>query len=397
MIAKLLLYKNDGETNRGLPVKLILSSGKTTRRKTVGYASPDNWNGLNNKPEPSHPDFEFLYGMALDVEKQNIKASFRAMENFDQGFALFLNIAESGGITVSEYFDREIERLNKKGRFGTADNYEFIKKELEAFSPGAKLTDVNADFVLRWKYEKRETVGANTLRTYLGRFRALYNKAVEDPAVQLVDKKPFATAMKDLHVKRRRKKNRYLDKDNLQKFIDLEKEPLTAAQSRTVLLSLLQFYFCGLNLKDLYYLKRTDFYGDRVLLTRSKLGKYKEEFDVRVFPEARRILEKLEGKDHVYYFPWAKGHKSYLGFIANHNKRLWYLQQKYGIQLTPTDALLNTNTFRHTFATLAKFEGIDVDIIRELMGHERNDVDTAYKDRFPETVRDAAHLKIISL
>lgn len=397
MIAKLILYKNDGETQNGFPVKLVLSSGKKTRRKTVGYASVVNWNELTNKPKSVHPDFEYLYGLALDVEKHNVKASFRALENFDNAFALFLDFETTGALSVSDYFDKEIERLNKKGRFGTADNYAFVKRELESFSPGLKLAAVDADFVLRWKYHKRETVGANTLRTYLGRFRALYNKALEDPAVQLVDKNPFALALKGLHVKRRRKKNRYLDDANLLKFAELLNQPITNAQRRTVALSMLQFYFCGLNLKDLYFLKRAHFYKDRVLLSRAKLGKYKEEFDVKVFPGARRLLKLLEGPDPVYFFPWAKEHKSYLGFIANHNKRLWYLQEKYKIQLTPTDTLLNTNTFRHTFATRAKFLGVDADTIRELMGHERNDIDTVYKDKFPEAVRDAAHLRVITL
>jgi hypothetical protein len=31
------------------------------------------------------------------------------------------------------------------------------------------------------------------------------------------------------------------------------------------------------------------------------------------------------------------------------------------------------------------------------MGHERGDIDTVYKDRYPEAVRDAAHKKIIKI
>jgi hypothetical protein len=35
--------------------------------------------------------------------------------------------------------------------------------------------------------------------------------------------------------------------------------------------------------------------------------------------------------------------------------------------------------------------------MRELMGHERDDIDTIYKDKYPEAIRDQAHYKIISL
>jgi integrase len=52
---------------------------------------------------------------------------------------------------------------------------------------------------------------------------------------------------------------------------------------------------------------------------------------------------------------------------------------------------------RHTFATLAKFKHYDQDLIRELMGHERNDIDTIYKDKYPEVERDAMQEDVTSL
>lgn len=51
---------------------------------------------------------------------------------------------------------------------------------------------------------------------------------------------------------------------------------------------------------------------------------------------------------------------------------------------------------RHTFATLGKFKRIEEDLLRELMGHERNDIDTVYKDKYPEAQMDAAQVKIIN-
>lgn len=34
------------------------------------------------------------------------------------------------------------------------------------------------------------------------------------------------------------------------------------------------------------------------------------------------------------------------------------------------------------------------DVLREIMGHECNDVDTIYKDRYPEKIRNEAQIKI---
>jgi integrase len=52
---------------------------------------------------------------------------------------------------------------------------------------------------------------------------------------------------------------------------------------------------------------------------------------------------------------------------------------------------------RHTFASAAKDKGVDGDLLRELMGHRRNDVDNYYKEAYPEKMRDKAQMKVIKL
>jgi hypothetical protein len=50
---------------------------------------------------------------------------------------------------------------------------------------------------------------------------------------------------------------------------------------------------------------------------------------------------------------------------------------------------------RHTFGNIGKLLMIDDNVLRELMGHQRDTVDNYYKDKYPQTVRDEAHFKII--
>ena len=65
------------------------------------------------------------------------------------------------------------------------------------------------------------------------------------------------------------------------------------------------------------------------------------------------------------------------------------------IEVMPLGGNLGVKVARHTFANIAKNLFLEPDLIRELMGHERDDVDNYYKDRFPEKVRDEALFKII--
>ena len=72
------------------------------------------------------------------------------------------------------------------------------------------------------------------------------------------------------------------------------------------------------------------------------------------------------------------------------------MQTAENIEVQPLGGKIRIKVARHSFATIAKGLFIDTDLLRELMGHERNDVDTIYKDKYPEKVRDEALLKIIS-
>jgi hypothetical protein len=62
----------------------------------------------------------------------------------------------------------------------------------------------------------------------------------------------------------------------------------------------------------------------------------------------------------------------------------------------PDGGYMGVKVARHTFANIAKGLMIEPDVIRELMGHERDDVDNYYKDKYPEMIRDNALFEIIS-
>jgi len=397
MKASVKLFVTDGVNASGMfPVKLVVSHKGKTKRKTIGYSNEANWNNLKNLPKPAHPDFENLYGACLDIQKKSVQLSFLQMESVTGAMAFLLNEKKKVGITVSEYFDVEIKNLKQQNRYGTAANYEYVKERMDAFKAGVKFNEITPDFIERFKRSLKINAGDVTVISYLGRLRALYNKAVMDPDVYFENIRPFEFSFKDLTIVRGRVKNRYLEKEQFLNLIS-GKDTLPAAQKRAVDFSLIQFYLGGLNLKDLYFLKNEDFYGNRVTLKRAKLGKYKKEFDVLVVPEAAKLINQYKGSDPEYVFDYRKDNKGYIVFRNNHNRNLRAVQKKLGVKLAPINQNLNSNTFRHTFATYGKHLLLHPDIIRELMGHERKDTDTIYKDAFPEAMRDEAHLKIIEL
>jgi integrase len=229
-----------------------------------------------------------------------------------------------------------------------------------------------------------------TINLYLRTLRAVYNKGLLFH--RLPDQKPFQGLFTGLKTRAHNSKKKYLDKDAV---LQLESFELTAAKQRTRDLWLLQFYFGGCDLIDIYYLYKKQIRRGRVVFERGKTNTG-VQIDLKIHPKAQMILDRYQATEGEWLFPWKKENESYITFRGNYQRDLKIIQELAQIEVLPDSGHLGIKVARHTFANLAKKLRIDVDVIRELMGHERDDVDNFYKDRYSEEIRDQALYKIIS-
>lgn len=392
MKASVRLYKSDGAGEYGFPVKVIVSHLNKRSRKTIGYSELEDWDITSQLPLPSHDDFEDLYGTILEVKKKAARMEFRRLTDLEAAFEYLLNERDRKTYDFFAWAVQRIEYMEKHGRQGNAEAYRTAMNELQRFSPSLKFSEITPVFLERFKAYKRHEVKNSTIKNYLVEIRAMYNSAVKAGIIE--NTFPFRGALEDLPVQKRRQRNRYLPEEELKRLKSLSLDP---SYQRAVDFSLLQFYLCGADLVDLYYLKTENLIGNRVFLSRRKLGAKAYEFDVLLPEEAQAIIEKYQAEKGEYVFPWRKDFEGYRTFRNNHNRNLKILQERLDIQLAPKNDSLTTKVMRHTFATLGKFARVEEDLLRELMGHERTDIDTVYKDKYPEKERDAAQLKIIRL
>lgn len=390
MKAAMKLYKNDGESELGFPVKLILTHNRKPKRRTISHAKLRNWDETKNQPRTTHPDFEYLFSLCMDIQKYNIQHQFKSLEDYDLGFNMILKDQQKVTNNFLDWCDRCIELMQKQGRFGNAKSYQNSKDALERYAENISFTELTSQFLNEWKNFLRNRGNENkTIKHYGVGIRAMYNRAVTAGITE--DKKPFRGFFNDIPTRDRRKKNRYLDNSQI---LLLEKADLPPAQRRSVDLSLLQFYLGGADLVDIYYLKWNDITENRVFLSRRKLGEKAYEFDVLFTEKAKSIVNKYGVPGKVYVFPYRKDEKGYDTFYNNHRRALKNVQDKLKLVLQPKNDNLTSKVMRHSFATLGKFKRYEEDLLRELMGHERNEVDTIYKDKYPEAERDAAQLDI---
>lgn len=400
MNAKIRLMTSEKKTEQGFPVKLVLYSEGKSRRKTISHADQETWDLKKNRPNGNHPDFENLIGICLEVEKMNYKMSFKNLTDFDEGFQLILN---DGEIEASEKLDvyREFEKLLKKlEKYRSEDTimgYNAALNSMKLVRENLSFEDFNTRFLAKWKVSLLENnMKHSSIIGYISKMKNLYNQMVDQNDI-MIYRHPFRNLTKGLKINKY-SNNRYLDDENLIKLIKLTASDIKPHLLEAARMSVLQFYFAGINLVDLFFLKRSEINNDRIYFQRKKLIGKSKYIDLKIFPETWEIMKELEAPgSSEYFFYFTHENQNYHNFYVKHRQRLLKIQEKYKIVLTPGNRLLTSNIMRHTFATRAKFQFVDVDLIRELMGHERLDVDTIYKDRFPESVRDQAHLKIITL
>lgn len=395
MKATVKIYRNDGEAEQGFPVKLILSHQRKTRRKTIAHAKKGQWDDFNQLPTPYHPDYDNLYDVVNDIRKHSQKREFKSIDSFDIAFDVLLRSKEVISRDFYSIAQERIEYMYRLKRVGNAEAYEQSVIELKKLFPVMPMHDFNKPRLIQFKEWKKSQGASNaTVKKYLSELRAIYNSGVDLGYYE--DAEPFKGVFKGLKVQVRRAKIGYLYKCCLKVLNSLE--GLTPAQRRSVDLGMLQFYL-GCSFVDVYLLKWEYIQNGRVYFPYRE--KMKDErgapYDVKLFDCALEIINKYKGEDAVYIFPWRKSHSGIKDFRGNMNDDLKAIQKKYQIKVHPTNINLTTSIFRKSFGTIGKFSGLSEDILRELMGHEREETDNAYKDLFPEIERDMAQERIISI
>ena len=157
---------------------------------------------------------------------------------------------------------------------------------------------------------------------------------------------------------------------------DLRRYPqLEAARD----LFMFSFYCRGMSFVDVIRLKHDGIVRDTIFYTRSKTG---QRLQIGLLPAMKEIIEKYRTSG-PYIFPYIHGqsprdaytqYRYSLGTVNRYLKRLGTLLN-IGIPLT-------TYVARHSWATIAKNEGIPISLISEGLGHTSEKTTQIYLNSF---------------
>ena len=300
----------------------------------------------------------------------------------------------SVGITIEDGFKAEIERLESLGKINSATRHKYALQVLDGYKPTTMaLEAIDLDYLKGLElYLRQRGNKDNSIATRFAIFKAIYNKAVKEGKVA-VKQNPFSIyQVGSLWAKTRK---RAIDKDDIQRLIDLEITEGHTTEYRRLAkdLFLFSYFTAGMNFGDIARLRYKDILRGRVNYSRHKTQKL---LSFQLVPMALQILEKYgtAGHGEDYIFPILNRHEHTSPqqifnrlhkVLRKVNRELKVLGEMIGLGMP-----LTTYVARHTYATVLKRSGVSVALISESLGHSDLSTTQIYLDSFENSQIDAA-------
>jgi hypothetical protein len=274
MALKLILNKDKSKlTKKGFPVIVIFYHNNKHKKIWLGlYSLPEHWIAERHEPTPAHPDYIDTMQKIVDIKKKIVDLKRFQITDFDIIKHELLAIIDVELQRKKEDFfaftDDLINELKEKGKYSNAMVYVTAKQQLKKYQEDVNFSDIDYNFLRGFvKLKELQGLRPSSIHNYLRTLRAIYNQAVLRKGIP--DNKPFTGVFKGLKVRSHAAKKKYLLSEDIR---ILENAELSGFKNHVRNMFLLQFYFGGQDLKDIYYLKHSSFSQDRVYFRRFKVA-----------------------------------------------------------------------------------------------------------------------------
>ena len=276
------------------------------------------------------------------------------------------------GFTVCA--NKHVECLRREGRYATAHVYENALRSFTVFcgTPCVSFRQITRENLRRYSnYLSACRLKLNTISTYMRMLRCIYNKGVDahqTPYVHRLFRDVFTG------VDTRQKKAIPVNELHTLLYTDPQSEKLRRTQAIANLL----FSFFGMPFVDLAHLEKSNLEGNILKYNRTKTG---TPMSVEILESASDIVSRLrnfhssvlpEHPDYLFYILSGKNkrdeeaaYKEYQSTLRRFNNDLKSLARKLHIRSAVT-----SYTFRHSWATTAKYRGVPIEMISESLGHK---------------------------
>lgn len=298
---------------------------------------------------------------------------------------------QSSGNTLFAYMERMIAMYWKQGQYRTSETYSTTLNSFKRFRADVDvgLEDIDSGLMETYEsYLKQNDLSPNTISFYLKHLRAVYNRAVDDELI--MDRKPFKRVSTAIE----KTPKRAISLRNIKrlKALDCSHNPSRKFARDMFLFS---FYTRGMSFVDIAYLQKKNLKGDVLFYRRKKTN---QQLMIHWEGCMQEIL-KSYGADtsSPYLFsiikePSNNPRKQYQNALFLINRHLKEIGKGLGLHQP-----LTMYCARHSWASIARDEGIPLSIISERMGHDSEKTTQIYLASLKTEVIDKANRKILKL
>lgn len=290
---------------------------------------------------------------------------------------------------------RRIDLLKAAGRFGTAHAARnalscFIRYRRGRDLPLGQLDAIEVQSFER--YLRAQSYSMNTVSTYLRALRSMYNEAVREKIVDAKVANPFSGTFTGNAPTRKIA----TDSQTISRIASLRLQQEDRRLSLSQDMFLFSFYCRGMSYVDMIHLRVQDMQGKRLVYKRQKTG---QEIEVKLTPEARTIIHRYKRRlrGNAYLFPVLSDKatdperwRQYESGLGRYNRHLKSLSKRI-----KAPQALTGYVSRHSWATIARNEGIPLETISRSLGHESEQTTRIYIGRLDSHPVDKANELVI--
>ena len=282
-------------------------------------------------------------------------------------------------VYLNNFMSSVVTELERNGQYSTAHVCGSVLRSVMVFDgDGLLLSGITPLWLKAYEHyllhKGEKGLEWNTISTYMRMLRAVYNRAVVRKLV------PFVPHLfREVFTGRKADHRRVLEWDDMRQLLaekDLDIISPGMEWARACLE--LMFRFHGMPFVDLAYLEKSNLEGNMLKYNRAKTG---IPMNVEILDSAATIISQLRNKhttvlpehpDYLFYILSGKnkrsdeaGYKEYQSALRCFNNDLKSLARKLCIRSSVT-----SYTFRHSWATTAKYRGVPIEMISESLGHK---------------------------
>jgi len=293
---------------------------------------------------------------------------------------------------VVPYMRRLIDTISGEGRTGTACAYRSTLNCLLRYLKKNECLSFE-DISVRWlnnfvSHLHSSGLKPNTVNFYLRILRAVYNRAYKEE----VPGAHFISPFRKIQIGAVRTAKRAVSKECILQIArerTLNDERLSLARD----LFLFSFYSRGMPFVDMAFLRYSDISGDTIRYTRRKTG---QPLNVMMEEPLRCLVEKYRNEGE-YVLPILKSgskmlYVQYQNALRRYNRQLGNLSSELHLPVP-----LTSYVARHSWATIARSNGIPVSVISEGLGHSSEKITYTYLAALDPSVLNAANRRVTDL